>query len=176
MPHNLIRKEHKDWPTYIWMKWDINRRWMVDWFIWYSSGITRHEYTSVKVNENKMLQFELHVSFHYLIHRNFYGVNHHCKLWKMFRIYLQLTLVGIMKNLTALPKKQKNHCNPTYSMYTILWVMRNLTPHFSKPAVQITHQTVYLHQDVSYNKWCHYSIKHISVSKPALSPAACFSF
>lgn len=74
-------------------------------------------------------------------------LNHHCKLWKMFKIYLQLTLVGIMKNLTALPKKKKKsiHYNPSYSMCAF-------SPHFSKPVVQITHQIVYLHQDVSYNK------------------------
>jgi len=130
------------------------------------------------LNQNKMLQFKLDVLFHYLIHRNFYDVNHHCKLWKMFRIYLQLTLVGIMKNLTALPKKKKAFTvsNSSYSMYVILDVTRNLT-HFSKPAVQITHQIVYPHQDVSYNNWCHYSVKHKSllVSKPALSPIACFS-
>jgi hypothetical protein len=151
---------------------------MGDWFIWHRSGIARHEYTYIKVDKNKMLQFELHVLFHYLIHRNFCGVNHHCKLWKMFRIYLQFTLVGIMKNLTALTKKKGIYYNPTCSMYTILCVMRNLTPHFSKPAVQITHQIVYLHHDVSYNKWCHHSIKHKSVlvSKPVLFPAKCFSF
>jgi hypothetical protein len=34
-------------------------------------------------------------------------------------------------------------------MYVILDITRNLTPHFSKPAVQITHQIVYLDQDVS---------------------------
>ena len=74
--------------------------------------------------------------------------------------------------------KKSIPCNPSYNMYTIFDVTRNLTTHFSEPAVQITHQNVYLHQDVSYNKWCQYSIKHKSVlvSKPALSPAACFSF
>ena len=36
--------------------------------------------------------------------------------------------------------KKKNHCNPSYRMYVILDITRNLTPHFSKPAVQITHQ------------------------------------
>jgi hypothetical protein len=52
-------------------------------------------------------------------------------------------------------KKNGIHYNPSYSMYAFL-------PPFSKPVVQITHQIVYLHQDVSDNKWCHYSTKHKS--------------
>jgi hypothetical protein len=85
---------------------------------------------------------------------------------------------GSHEKFNCTNKKKSVHHNPTYSMFAILYVARNLTPHFSKPAVQITHQIVYLHQDVSSNKWCHDSIKHKSllVSKPALSPAACFSF
>jgi hypothetical protein len=81
-------------------------------------------------------------------------------------------------NCTTKKKKKKkgsSHCNPHVRH---LRCYEKLNTTFFQAAVQITHQIVYLHQDVSYNKWCQYSIKHKSVlvSKPALYPTACFSF
>lgn len=125
-----------------------------------------------RVNQNKMLWFELHVSFHYLIHRNFYGVKSSLQTMENVQNIPSAYISGNHEKFNCTTKKKKSiHYNPSYSMCAF-------SPHFSKPVVQITHQIVYLHQDVSYNKWCHYSTKHksFSVSKPALSPVTCFSF
>jgi len=49
---------------------------------------------------------------------------------------------GNHEKFNCTTEEKSTHCNPSYSMCAILDVTRNLTPHFSKPAVQITHQII----------------------------------